>query len=85
MNTEKYTLGLKDKNGIELPNECVIHGSLAGQTDKHYFNLFLNEEEGSVEMIACTYGYVHNVTLEDLINFEFVGLTKDNLHLLECD
>lgn len=78
-------LGLTDKNGVELPIDCVIYGSLVGQEEKHYFNLGLRPNDGSIEMIACTHGYVHNVKQEDLVNFEFVGLTKNNLHLLECD
>ena len=81
----KKLLGLKDKNGVELPNDCVIYGSLVGQSEKHYFNLGLSQKDGSIEMVACTYGYVHNIAQSDLVNFEFVGLVKDNLHLLECD
>ena len=78
-------LDLKDKNGIQLPNDCVIYGSLIGQTKKHYFNLGRCKKNLSDEMIACTYGYVHNVNQNDLANFEFIGLVKDNLHLLICD
>lgn len=78
-------LGLIDKNGVLLPNECIIYGSLVGQTEKHYFNLGYSPNDGSIEMFASTYGYVHNVKQNDLINFEFIGLTKDNLQLLECD
>lgn len=78
-------MDLKDKNGIDLPIDCIIHGSLVGETKKHYFNLGLSPNDGSKEMYACTYGYIHNVKQADLINFEFIGLVKDNLHLLECD
>lgn len=81
----KKTLGLSDKNGVELPNDCIIYGSLVGQTEKHYFNLGIRQSDGSIEMVASTYGYVHNVKQADLIDFELIGLTKDNLHLLECD
>ena len=78
-------LNLKDKNGVELPIDCVIYGSLVGQAEKHYFNLGRCQRNLSNEMIACTYGYVHNVEQKDLENFEYIGLVKDNLHLLECD
>jgi hypothetical protein len=83
-------LPLKDKNGKELPDDCIIHGSLKGEEEKHYFRIGFNEEKyiserGLVEMIASTYGYIHNVQQEDIANFELIGLAKDNLHLLECD
>ncbi|EKT4520450.1 hypothetical protein JE950_002100 [Flavobacterium psychrophilum] len=78
-------LNLKDKNGTDLPNDCIIYGFLIGQTKKHYFNLGRCKNDLSNEMIACTYGYVHNVEQKDLVNFELIGLTKDNFHLLECD
>lgn len=76
---------LKDKNGKVLPVDCIIYGSLPGQTEKHYFNFGTNKDNAEYEMIACTYGYVHNVTQEQLAGFELIGLLNDNLHLLECD
>jgi hypothetical protein len=78
-------LDLKDKNGIQLPIDCIIYGSLIGETEKHYFNLGRCQDDLTNEMIACTYGYVHDVTQHDLVDFEFIGLVKDNLHLLQCD
>ena len=78
-------LDLKDKNGFQLPIDCVIYGSLIGQTEKHYFNLGRCKKNLSNEMISCTYGYVHNVNQNDLANFQFIGLVKDNIHLLTCD
>ena len=81
----EQNLNLKDKNGVELPKECVIYGSLNGQEEKHYFNLGRCQNNLSNEMVSCTYGYVHNVEQKDLMQFEYIGLVKDNLHLLECD
>lgn len=77
-------LALTDKNGTPLPVNSIIYGSLPNETEKHYFNIGYGAD-GSIEMIACTYGYVHNVEQSHLAGFEYIGLTKDNLHLLECD
>jgi len=77
-------LSLTDKNGIQIPVDSVIYGSLPNDTEKHYFNIGYGQD-GSIEMIACTYGYVHNVRQPQLKDFEYIGLVKDNLHLLECD
>ena len=76
-------LGLKDKNGFDLPNDCVVFGSLVGSSENHYFNLGFNWKN-EIEMMSASYGYVHDIKQEDLINFEFKGLVKDNLHLLSC-
>lgn len=76
---------LKDKNGINIPMESIIYGSLPNEKGNHYFNFGISPNDGSLEMVACTYGYVHNVTQNDVSNMEIIGLTKDNLHLLECD
>ncbi|GAQ50103.1 TPA: hypothetical protein ACT5CK_002297 [Flavobacterium psychrophilum] len=78
-------LDLKDKNGVKLPIDCIIYGNLIGHSEKHYFNIGRCKDNLSNEMIACTYGYVHNVEQKDLVNFEFIGLVKDYSHLLECD
>ena len=76
---------LKDKNGVVIPMESIIYGSLPKEAENHYFNFGVSPNDGSIEMVACTYGYVHNVTQNDVSNMELVGSTKDNLHLLECD
>ena len=76
---------LKDKKGVNIPMESIIYGSLPNDTENHYFNFGVSPNDGSIEMVACTYGYVHNVTQNDVSNMELVGSTKDNLHLLECD
>lgn len=76
---------LKDKNGKEIPVQSVICGQLKDQTEKHYFNFGLNSKGNEYEMMACTYGYVHNVTQADIADFEYIGSLKENLHLLACD
>ena len=76
---------LKDKKGVNIPMQSIIYGSLPNDTENHYFNFGVSPNDGSIEMVACTYGYVHNVTQNDVSNMELVGSTKDNLQLLECD
>lgn len=77
---------LKDKNGVSIPVESIIYGSLPNQVEKHYFNFGVSPNDGSLEMIACTLGYVHNVTQDDVSNMELIGpATGKNLDLLICD
>lgn len=78
-------LNLRDKNGMEIPIDSVIYGTLPNQTEKHFFNFGYDSAGKEFEMIACTYGYVHNVQQKDVANFELIGPLKQNLHLLECD
>lgn len=49
--------GLVDKNGFDIPFDSIIYGMHKGKY--HFFSTF--ERDGSVHMIACTYGYVHNI------------------------
>lgn len=76
-------LNLQDKNGIELHDDCIVYGCPPNESEKHYFNLGVNWK-GEIEMIASSYGYLHNVTQEIMNNFEYKGTVEDNLHLLSC-
>ena len=83
-------LTLTDKNGIEIPTGSVIYGPVPERLkpkskEKHYFNFGYGPTGKEFEMIACTYGYVHNVQQTDVADFEYIGPLKENLHLLECD
>lgn len=80
---ELKMLPLKDKNGHILPDNCIVYGCPPNESENHYFNLGINWK-GELEMIASSYGYVHNVTQEIMDNFEYKGLVEDNLHLLSC-
>lgn len=76
---------LVDKNGNKLFNDCLIYGGVKNVPGVHYFNLRYNANNKSLEMIACTYGYVHNVTQKDVQDCVLIGPAIDNLHLLDCD
>lgn len=77
---------LKDKKGKTIPLESIIFGNLKGQKEKHIFNFGLDANTGTeFEMIACTYGYVHNVQQSDLENFLLIGSFEDFQDLLICD
>lgn len=78
-------INLIDKNGNRLFNDCLIYGPVKNVRGIHYFNLGYNTNDNSLEMIACTYGYVHNVTQEDIQDCVLIGPAIDNLHLLDCD
>jgi len=78
-------LKLIDKDGVQLYDDCIIYGHLENDAEMHYFRLGKSPNDGSNEMIASTYGYVHNVTQDLLTHFELIGLALDNLHLLKCD
>lgn len=78
-------LPLIDCLGKSIPVKSIIYGNLPGDSEMHYFNIGISSSNGTIEMIACTYGYVHDVKQSDLLNFKLIGATEDNLHLLECD
>ena len=80
---------LKDKNGIDIPVSSTILGTLVGHTKKHYFRFGLCSEMGkqgtSYEMFSVPYGYVHEVTQKDLVDFELTGKFSENRHLTHYD
>lgn len=79
------SLSLKDKNGVQLHEDCIIFGSLPGQSEKHFFNIGLSPNDGSNEMVSCTYGYVHNVKQSDLLDFIYIGSVEQYSYCLDCD
>lgn len=77
-------LGLFDNTGNELFDHCIIYGQISGVEGAHYWNVYVHPNR-SIEMIACTYGYVHDVGQAHLIGAVLIGSTKENKHLLKCD
>ena len=71
-------LNLTDKNGIEINHEDVIYN----QSD--YYRIF-KRDDGEVEAISCTKGYLHDIKQEDLTEFKRIGTYIGNEHLFECD
>lgn len=75
-------VGLVDKNLTLIPNNSIIYGK--HKEAYHFFNIGINDKN-EVEMMACTYGYVHNVTQNDIKYFLLIGSVEEHKHLLECD
>ena len=78
---EKKLLDLKDKNGVQLHVDALIYGTMAGVPGKHHYSLFIAQDGVSIDMYACTYGYVHNIKQADLGDFEYIGLFTDHKDL----
>ena len=76
---------LKDKNGFEIPLDSIIYGKLPNQQENHFWNYGLCHKGISLEIIACTYGYVHNVTQNEVKEMLLIGSLEEHNHLLECD
>jgi hypothetical protein len=72
-----------DNNKCFIQDGSILQGSTRGIAGEHYWNFY--ETEGSYEMIACTYGYVHNLIQDDFSNLKLVGSFDKFHHLLECD
>ena len=43
---------LKDKNGVVIPMESIIYGSLPNETENHYFNFGVSPNENKVCNVA---------------------------------
>lgn len=71
-------MNLTDKNGIKINHDDVIYNGV------HYFRIY-DREDGEVEAISCTYGYMHNIKQSDLSDFECVGTYEGNENLFNCD
>lgn len=71
-------MNLFDKNGVALHHDDVMFDGV------HYFRVY-EKEDGEVEAIACTYGYLHDIKQENLAEFERVGTYAGNEKLFECD
>lgn len=76
--------GYIDKNGKEIPLNSIVYGHLYGESEMHYFGV-TKTTAGTIQLLACTYGYVHNVQQGHMDNMELIGPKEENLHLLECD
>lgn len=79
MSQAKFPEGLTDKNGTVIREDDAIYNG------KDYYRIYWNEKQPQVEAISCTNGYLHNITQEDLKQFERIGTYAENQHLFECD
>lgn len=63
---------LVDKNRNIIPLGSIVFGSLPTETENHYWNFGIGVD-GNFELLACTYGYVHNITQKEMSNMEYMG------------
>lgn len=68
-----------DKYGAKINEDDVIYDG------KNYFRIYWNERQSQVEAISPTYGYLHNIKKDFLINFERVGSFTECEKLMETD
>lgn len=74
-----FPIDLTDKNGNIVNEDDVIFNG------EHYFRIYWNTKQPQVEAISPTYGYLHELTKEDILQFERVGTFKEVEHLLVVD
>lgn len=74
-----FPIDLTDKNGNIVNEDDVIFNG------EHYFRIYWNAKQPQVEAISPTYGYLHELTKEDILQFERVGTFKEVEHLLVVD
>ncbi|MCS2891753.1 hypothetical protein NXY11_15665 [Parabacteroides faecis] len=68
-----FSESFKDKKGSQIFEDDVLFNG------EHYFRIYWNERQSQIEAISPTYGYLHNLTQEDLSHFERIGT------FMECE
>lgn len=79
MENKKIPQALIDKNGTNIHEDDVIYNG------KHYFRIYWNEKQPQIEAISSTYGYLHNLTQEELSHFERIGSFIECENLMQVD
>ena len=74
-----FPIDFPDKNGNIVNEDDVIFNG------EHYFRIYWNTKQPQVEAISPTYGYLHELTKEDILQYERVGTFKEVEHLLVVD
>lgn len=71
---------LFDKNRIQINEDDVIT-----KDDINYFRIYWNNTQSQVEAISPTYGYLHNLTPQDISFFKRIGTFEEVEHLMIVD
>lgn len=79
MTKSKFPTTLLDRNGVQIHEDDVIYNG------EHYFRIYWNEKQPQVEAISPTYGYLHNLTQEELSHFERIGSFIECEDLMQVD
>ena len=72
----QFPNNLVDKNGQPISDDDVIFDG------QDYFRIYWNPRFPQVEAISPTYGYLHNLSQDDLNKFERCGTFGECEHLL---
>ena len=76
---QNFPKSLTDKNGNAIGEDDIIFDG------EHYFRIYWNERQPQVEAISPTYGYLHNLTQEDVAKFERIGTFDEHEQLMQVD
>ena len=79
MKASKFPDNLFDKFGHIINEDDVIFDG------KNYFRIYWNEKQPQAEAISPTYGYLHNLSQEELKRFGRIGTFSDCEHLMIVD
>lgn len=79
MADSNFPNNLIDKYGHSLREDEVIFDG------ENYFRIYWNEKQPQVEAISPTYGYLHNLSQDELKKFERIGTFQECEHLMFGD
>lgn len=77
--TTNFPNNLVDKQSQRINENDVIFDG-----DNH-FRIYWNEKQPQVEAISPTYGYLHNLSQDELKNFERIGTFQECEYLMTVD
>ena len=67
MNAINFPINLVDRNSNPVKEDDVTFNG------EHYFRIYWNEKQPQVEAIIPIYGYLHNLSQDELNHFERIG------------
>lgn len=79
MMNSKFPNDLIDKDGTSVKEDDVIFYG------ENYFRIYWNEKQPQVEAISPTYGYLHNLSQDEIKKFKRIGTFKECEHLMTVD
>lgn len=71
MNKKKFPDNLFDKNGTKINEDDVIFNG------EHYFRVYWDSKNESIEAISPTYGYLRNPNIENYTKYERIGTYEE--------
>ncbi len=74
---------LKDRYGKQLYEDCIVYAKTEDGS-WHFFSLWTHEN-GEVNAIACTWGYMHRLTQESIAHCILIGSQQEFEFTQKCD